>query len=143
MSTDETRQLAQRYLDVLNRVLSTGDVDLLDGIATVDFIEHGSNPGLAAWKQNVAMSRVILPDGQLIARAILADGDKAAIHGTIRGTHLGEMDSIPPTGKEVAVEFIDIVRFQDSSAVERWMVGDEMGMMRQLGVIPAPGAGEA
>ena len=53
------------------------------------------------------------------------------------------MDGIPPTGKEVAVEFIDIVRFQGGLAVERWMVGDEMGMMRQLGVIPAPGADEA
>lgn len=50
MSTEETRQLAHNYLDVLNRVLRTDDVDLLDGIATADFIEHGSSPGLAKWK---------------------------------------------------------------------------------------------
>jgi len=140
MSTEETRQLAHKYLDVLNRVLNTGDLDLLDGIAAADFIEHGSRPGLASWKQNVAASRAIFPDGQLIARVILADGDKAAIHATMRGTHLGEMDGIPPTGKEVTVDFVDVVRFQSGMAVERWMVGDEMGMMRQLGVIPAPGA---
>lgn len=138
MSTEETRRLAHNYLDVLNRVLRTDDVDLLDGIAATDFIEHGSSPGLASWKQNVVMSRAILPDAQLIARAILADGDKAAIHGTLRGTHLGEMEGIPPTGKEVVVEFIDIVRFEDGLAVERWMVGDEMGMMRQIGMIPEP-----
>jgi predicted ester cyclase len=32
------------------------------------------------------------------------------------------------------------VRFQDGMAVERWAVGDEMGMMRQLGLVPEPGA---
>lgn len=140
MSTEETRQLAHKYLDVLNRVLRTGEVDLLDGIGTADFIEHGGGVGLASWKQNVAGSRSIFPDSQLIATAILADGDKAAIHATLRGTHLGDGLGMPPTGKEISIDIVDIVRFQDGMAVERWAVGDEMGMMRQLGLIPEPGA---
>ena len=139
MATEETRQLAQNYLETLNRVLGTGEVDLLDGIATADFVAHGAGVGLDSWKQNVVGSRSFFPDAQLIAKAILADGDKAAIHSTLRGTHLGEMNGIPPTGKQISIDIVDIVRFQDGMAVERWVLGDEMGMMRQLGLMPATG----
>ncbi|MCC7165747.1 MAG: ester cyclase [Anaerolineae bacterium] len=75
-----------------------------------------------------------------MAKAILADGDKAAIHATLRGTHPGQMGDIPPTGKEIAIDIVDIVRFQDGMAVERWAVGDEIGIMRQLGLMPEWGA---
>jgi len=140
MATEETRKLAQRYLDTLNRVLSTGNLDLLDNIATADFIEHGAGVGLDSWKKNVAASRSAFPDSQLTANAILADGDKAAIHATLRGTNLGELYGMPPTGKAISIDFIDIVRFQNGLAAERWMIADAMGMMTQLGVMPEPGS---
>lgn len=50
------------------------------------------------------------------------------------------MGDIPPTGKEIAIDIVDIVRFQDGMAVERWAVGDEIGIMRQLGLMPEWGA---
>ena len=42
---------------------------------------------------------------------------------------------IPPTGREVAIEVIDIVRVADGQVVEHWNVVDQLGLMRQLGVI--------
>jgi predicted ester cyclase len=146
MSTEETRRLAQNYLDVLTRVLSTGDLDLLDGIASAGFIEHGGAPdggdgiGVASWKLNAARSRSTFPDSQLIPRAILADGDQVAIHAALRGTHLGNGMGMPPTGKEVALEYVDIVRFQDGKAVERWIIADRMVLLAQLGLAEEPGA---
>ncbi|RIK14574.1 MAG: hypothetical protein DCC52_19535 [Chloroflexi bacterium] len=71
---------------------------------------------------------------------MLADGDKAAIHATLRGTNLGELYGMPPTGKAISIDFIDIVRFQNGLAAERWMIADAMGMMTQLGVMPEPGS---
>jgi predicted ester cyclase len=91
-------------------------------------------------EKNVAASRSAFPDSQLTAKAILADGDKAAIHATLRGTHLGELEGMPPTGKAISIDFVDIVGFQNGLAAERWMIADVMGMMTQLGLMREPGA---
>jgi steroid delta-isomerase-like uncharacterized protein len=143
MSTEETRQVVQQHITDLNRALSTGNYDLLDATTAVDLVEHASyanwGSGLAGWKQSLASQQAAIPDFRLEVHAILADGDKAMIHSTTRGTHLGEMMGIPPTGKVIAVEAVDILRVQDGKVVEHWGVFDEMGMMRQLGLIPEPG----
>jgi steroid delta-isomerase-like uncharacterized protein len=143
MSTEETRQVVQQHITDLNRALSTGNYDLLDATTAVDLVEHAGyanwESGLAGWKQSLASQQAAIPDFRLEVHAILADGDKAMIHSTTRGTHLGEMMGIPPTGKVIAVEAVDILRVQDGKVVEHWGVFDEMGMMRQLGLIPEPG----
>ena len=58
---------------------------------------------------------------------------------TVRGTHRGESMGIPPTGKQVAVGLIDILRVADGKLVEHWNQVDTLGMLQQLGVIPTPG----
>lgn len=144
MSTEETRQIVQQHIDDLNRAFSTGNFDLLDATVAVDFVEHaafaGAAPGLAGWKQSMATWQAAIPDFRFEVLTLLADGDKAMFHSMTRGTHLGDMMGIPPTGKELALEAIDIVRVQDGKVVEHWGVFDEMAMMRQLGLIPEPGS---
>ena len=140
MSTEETRKLALNYLNVLNRVLSTRDFDLLATIATADLVDHGVGVGLESWATMAAATLSVFPDAQLSAEAILADGDTAAIRGVLRGTHLGEGMGIPPTGKAVALNFVDIVRFQDGLAAERWLFSNDRELMQQLGMAPEPGA---
>ena len=55
------------------------------------------------------------------------------------GTHTGNFMGVPATGKQIAIEAIDILRLVDSKVVEHWGVMDTFGLMQQLGVIPAPG----
>jgi predicted ester cyclase len=45
---------------------------------------------------------------------------------------------IPPTGQQVSTGLIDVVRIVDGKVVEHWSMGDNLGMMQQLGVIPTP-----
>jgi hypothetical protein len=47
--------------------------------------------------------------------------------------------SMPPTGRQVTMNGIDIVQIAGNKLVEHWAVFDQMGMLQQLGVIPAPG----
>jgi predicted ester cyclase len=68
----------------------------------------------------------------------MAEGDKVATRKTLQGTHQGEFMGIPPTGQQVSMGLIDIVRIADGRVVEHWSMGDNLGMMQQLGVIPAP-----
>ncbi len=52
------------------------------------------------------------------------------------GTHRGPFMGIPPTGKTVRIDLIDIVRVEDGRIAEHWNVVDQLGLMRQLGAIP-------
>jgi predicted ester cyclase len=68
---------------------------------------------------------------------VLASGDKTVARVRATGTHRGELMGIPPTGRHVDVQLIDIMKFDDSGLVrEHWGVFDAMSMMQQLGVVP-------
>jgi predicted ester cyclase len=56
------------------------------------------------------------------------------------GTHEGEFLGIPPTGKRIELETIDIIRVRDGKCVEHWGVSDGLALMQQLGVIEPPPA---
>ena len=58
---------------------------------------------------------------------------------TFRGTHTGNFMGIAPTGKQVTQTGITIIRFANGKAVEQWANSDDLGLLQQLGVVPAPG----
>ena len=59
---------------------------------------------------------------------------------TITGTHQGAFQGLPPTGKQITMSGIEIVRLVDGKAVERWGELDNLGLLQQLGAIPMPGS---
>ncbi len=85
------------------------------------------------------MFRQAFPDSYFTVEDMIAEGDKVATRKTFHGTHQGEFMGIPPTGQQVSIGLIDIVRIVDGRVVEHWAMGDNLGMMQQLGVIPQPG----
>jgi SnoaL-like polyketide cyclase len=68
----------------------------------------------------------------------LAEGDKVATRWTGRGTHTGDFAGIAPTGKEVTVTGLTISRLEGGMIVEDWITWDTLGMLVQLGAVPAP-----
>jgi predicted ester cyclase len=85
------------------------------------------------------MFREAFPDSYFTVEDMVAEGDKVATRKTFHGTHRGEFLAIPPTGQQISIGLIDIVRVADGKVVEHWSIADNLGMMRQLGVIPVPG----
>jgi SnoaL-like polyketide cyclase len=69
---------------------------------------------------------------------VLWSDDTAAIRFTMRGTHVGEFMGVPPTGTEISLPGITILRFEDDKVVERWSQADMLGLLVQLGAVPAP-----
>ena len=63
--------------------------------------------------------------------------DKVATHITFHGTHTGTFQGIQPTGKQVTIFGINSARVADGQIVEQWTEFDALGMLQQLGVIPA------
>ena len=85
------------------------------------------------------MFRGAFPGSYFTVEDMVAEGDKIATRKTFHGTHEGEFMVIPPSGRVVSMGLIDIVRIYDGRVVEHWAMGDSLGLMQQLGVIPQPG----
>ncbi len=61
------------------------------------------------------------------------------MHDTMfaNGTHKGQIMGIPPTGKRVNVTEMRFFRIANCKLPERWGESDMLGLMQQLGIIPA------
>ena len=139
MSAEENKALFRRLVD---EFINTGNEAVADEVMTPDFVEHeelGGPPTREGVKQFFAMFRAAFPDLRVTIEDMIAEGDKVVARLTMRGTHQGEFLGIPPTGKQVTMGVIDIVRVADGKAVEHWGISDQLGLMQQLGAIPAPG----
>lgn len=84
--------------------------------------------------------RVAFPDAAFTIEDMVAAGDRVALRLTMRGTHRGVFNGIPPTGRSVVVSGVSIERIVDGRIVEGWVTNDALGMLQQLGVLPAPPA---
>jgi steroid delta-isomerase-like uncharacterized protein len=79
------------------------------------------------------------PDIQFKTEDMIAVEDKVVTRWTAQGTHAGTFMDIPATGKSIRMTGINIYRFVKGKVVEQWGEGNDLDMMQQLGVIPAPG----
>ena len=106
-------------------------------------VDHAAPPGtpggLEGAKHTVAMYLTAFPDLYFTVEDLIAEGDKVVARLTTRGTQQGVFMGIPPTGKHVTVTAIDINRLAGGKSVEHWLNMDTLGLLQQLGVIPAPG----
>lgn len=79
------------------------------------------------------------PDVKLTHEFEVERDDRVVIRWTALATHTGEFVGIPPTGKPATVTGIDVFRIEGGKLAELWQEWDQLGMLRQLGVIPIPG----
>jgi predicted ester cyclase len=78
------------------------------------------------------------PDAHITVEEQLAEGDRVVTRWTGHGTQTGEFMEMPPSGKKVAVLGVQIDRFSGGKIVESWVLFDQLGMLQQLGAVPAP-----
>jgi predicted ester cyclase len=138
MSVEENTALIHRIVEAVNR----GELDVVDELFAADYVDHsrpGLPPGPAGAKAFFALARAAFPDLSVTIAETIAEGDRVAVRGALRGTHRGDFMGIPPTGTRVTVSLIDINRIAGGKLVERWANQDDLGLLRQLGVLPAPG----
>jgi steroid delta-isomerase-like uncharacterized protein len=77
------------------------------------------------------------PDSRFLVDDVISEGDKVAIRHRLLGTHQAEFQGISATGKQVEVGGIVIFRIKNGMIAEAWLNADLMGMLQQLGVVPA------
>jgi steroid delta-isomerase-like uncharacterized protein len=138
MSQTEKKQLLRRYYE---EVLMQGRLDVLETIARVDYVEHnpfpGHGQGLEGLRQRANTLFTALKQ-KLTPEMMIAEGDKVAVLWTTRGTHVGDFNGLPPTGKSYTIQGIDIFQFREGLMAEHWDVVDIYGFLSQVGALPAP-----
>ena len=75
---------------------------------------------------------------QLVFHDALESGDSVTIRFTMTGTHVGDFMGVPATGRAIALPGITILRFAGDTVIERWSSADMLGLLIQLGAVPAP-----
>lgn len=78
------------------------------------------------------------PDLHITVDDMIGEGDTIAWRLTVTGTHQSEFRGVPPTGREVTFGAQYFFRFEDGKIVERWTNFDRLGVLIQIGAIPAP-----
>jgi steroid delta-isomerase-like uncharacterized protein len=136
--SEESKALVRRQEEEL---FGRGNLDVADEIYAPDYVGHDpSNPedvrGLQAAKRAAADYRRAFPDLRVTVEDLIAEGDKVAARLRVRGTHLGDLNGIAPTGRRVDFTGIVMSRVEGGRIAEDWANFDDLGMMRQLGVIP-------
>jgi steroid delta-isomerase-like uncharacterized protein len=139
MSAEQNKAIVRRWVE---GGWNGGNLDLVDEFYADDYILHDpAMPvhGREGFKQYVTMYRSVFPDLRFALEDVIAEGDTVAWRITARGTHQGALMGIPPTGKPVAISALVISHFVESKWAEDWVNIDTLGMLQQIGAIPAPG----
>ena len=138
MSAEELKALERHYYEEMNK----RNLAALSELFASGFLSHtgvgGERRGLEEYKKYVNEMITAFPDLHFTVHDILTEGDKVVVHWTVTGTHKGEFRGIPPINKKMTVWGIDIDRVAGGKFVEGWCRFDTLGMMQQLGLIPAP-----
>ncbi len=138
MSTESNKAVSRRFHELFDANQLDAIRDELFADAAVIHFPGQPAMNIEAYKQVGIMFRTAFPDLHDEVLDQIADGDKVVTRTVSTGTHTGEFQGIPATGRPVRVEGITIERFANGRIIERWDQFDQLGMMQQLGVIPMP-----
>ena len=139
MSAEDNKALVCRFIEGLNQ----GNGAVIDELFVPDFVRHDPAGGFRSredYKRHLLSLGSALA-GQLTIEDLIAEGEQVVVRYTYRGTHRGQWRGLPPTGRAVTFTGIFICRILDGKIVEGWENADTLGVVQQLGVIPAPGQG--
>lgn len=131
-------------LDLLHRSLEAWNRQELATFAelyTPDAVIGGLGPGSLGVEGMLGVYQAFFagfPDLRLAVEETVEEGERMAVRITVIGTHAGMFQGIPPSGRPVEVQGISILHFSEGRTVERWNQLDQLGMLQQLGVLPAP-----
>jgi steroid delta-isomerase-like uncharacterized protein len=140
MTGEQRQAIVRRYYD---EIWSQGRLDLVDDLFAEDYVNidpatpGGAVHGRAGMKALVAGYRAAFPDLRFTIEAQFGDADRVVSRWTARGTHRGPLLDIPPSGRAAAVEGITVSRFAGDLIAEDYVIWDALGLLRQLGVVPA------
>ncbi len=135
------KDLVRRFYD---DVLNAHRIDVIDKLALADYTEHdplpGQRDGLVGLQDRASMLIEGLASTYDV-QDIIAEDDRVVVRWRNTGSHSGEFLGVPPTGRPFDFAGIDIYRIENDRMAEHWHVVDQLTLLQQLGLLPAPEGG--
>jgi steroid delta-isomerase-like uncharacterized protein len=135
MPSEANKAIARRYLEA---VWNERNLAVIDEVIAPDCVQHnaGVPPGREGIIQFFRMIDTAFPNARVTIEDMIAEADRVVWRFSIRATHTGPFQGIPPTGRSVTITGMNIVRMADGQVVESWGQQDNLGLLQQLGVLP-------
>ena len=139
---EQNKQLVRQFFEASDQQ----DAEMMDQlVSSTNYSLHFSGMPPMNWNTNkeqfLAPFNKAFPDLRRNIVDMVAEGDKVAVSINVTGTYKGEFQGIPATGKQVSFTAMDILTIIDGKITEEWATADMMGLMQQIGAIPARSAG--
>jgi len=132
MTPERNRTTIMKFF---REVIGAGDLDLLDELAVEDYEDHVALPGQSrgrdGLKIRVARIRAAFQPRQQL-HDVIVDSDLVAVRWTLSGVHSAEFLGLPPTGKPVEFDGVDMYAMRDGRMAAHWNVVDMFGFYRQV-----------
>ena len=139
---DTIQQNKNAVTAFIDALFTKGDLGAVDEYLSEDFVNHDPPLDVTADREGMrtagAMFRAAFPDWRSDTGILVGEGDLVVEHFTASGTQQGELFGVPASGRTVTLPGINIWRLRDGRIVERWGRLDELGMLRQLGLVNLP-----
>ena len=138
MPTDHKAIVRRLYEDVWNK----RKLELVSDLISPSHALHdnnfpGSSVGPEAYRAQMAIYLAAFPDLHFTVEDIVAEKDKVAASWTISGTHKGELWGVRATNKKMSLDGITIHHIANGKIIDSYISSDALGLMRQLGAVPA------
>ena len=128
-------------LRLVEEVCNDNDLDVLDELLAEDFVNYSAVPehrhGIEGLKHVNKWVRAGFSDAHYEIEDMIAEGDRVACRITLTGTHDGEFQGSPPSGRRLRMDHVHWHRLADGKLVERWAVRDDLGAAQQLVLLPS------
>lgn len=132
--SEENKKAVRRFNA---EVIRAGNEQAFKELMADAFVNRSAPQGMpngpeSMWNTFQNVLRPAMPDLLVTIHDQVAEGDKVTTRKTISGTHTGILMGIPPTGRKVSIDVIDIVRLQDGRYVEHWGVNTLPSVLASL-----------
>jgi predicted ester cyclase len=140
---------ARRIVEAFLEAFNTGDIERAIDCFADDALNHGHRAGPAGLKAVLLDIQTRFPDAKLTPLTWVVAGEWIVLRSTYSGTHRGVgalpvdggmLIGVSPTGRYFEVQHIHMFRVARSKIAEHWANRDDVGMLRQLGLLPPPAA---
>jgi len=141
-----TREAFERGTDTFNNHDLDGFAEVLDDDVVFQAPGGIRGQGKQACVEFYGGWMSAFPDAHVDVHDVHFVDDVAVEEGTFSGTHRGALHGpagdIPPTGRAVSMDYIQVLRFRDGNHASFNLMFDQLAMLEQLGLIPEPAAAE-
>ena len=142
-ATETNRRIAEQFHEALN----SGQLDAAASCFSEDCQNHGRQVGRNGVRKVLGEIKTNFPDAKLTTLNSVAEGEWVVVRCTYSGTHRGTsrfpvdggmLVGVQPTGRSFEVQHIHMYRVLEGKIAEHFANRDDVGMMRQLGLLALP-----